>query len=649
MSRKYFILLGLFLATGFLFLNASTVNATYFWWDGGGDGVTWTDPLNWGNDSNYPGKTVTDQAVIATSTAGGNVTVRATSTLAGSLEYLQLGYNAGGYKSGATLILGKDATIAASSSIILVGTSTLKLGDSTWGSGTIIFATSSLNAIPFKLSTTTADTFFYAATGTVTFTGTGGGIVVATTTYYNLTFTPTSTTALSTYIFDMKSGSSTCFTTNGCTSTTTISNVLTLNASSSVNFNSNAVILSGSGTAFEKANGDFVANGSLVKYTNASVATNVATGTYANLVISGAGVTKTLLGNVTATSTVSIDSGTLALTTSTFTVTGSTYTNSGSVTRTTGKIVKASTSQFDDGTGTAKGSFNGDTPDKVYVRVTDVSLNLLADTIETQSVLITAKSSISDSESVTLTETSASSGIFSGGVTFGLSGTNVGGQLDYQGPGTLTYAFTDSQDSSDTGSGTGNFSGTAGSGGGSGGGGTVTAIVTPAVPATPVTPAVPATPAVPGETPAVPATPATPAAPSLDSVNAKIVSVMAKIATLTKNSPVADIAAVQAEIAAILIDIQAIQLAQQPADSSLGFNFAKPLSFGMTNNDVRNLQTAFKTDPSVYPEGLVTGYFGPATQRAVKKFQEKYGIASAGQPGYGNVGPKTREKLNELY
>lgn len=53
-------------------------------------------------------------------------------------------------------------------------------------------------------------------------------------------------------------------------------------------------------------------------------------------------------------------------------------------------------------------------------------------------------------------------------------------------------------------------------------------------------------------------------------------------------------------------------------------------------------------DTAVYPEGLVTGYFGAATRRAIQRFQEKYGIAAPGDPGYGLVGPKTRAKVNEL-
>ena len=72
------------------------------------------------------------------------------------------------------------------------------------------------------------------------------------------------------------------------------------------------------------------------------------------------------------------------------------------------------------------------------------------------------------------------------------------------------------------------------------------------------------------------------------------------------------------------------------------------LNAGSEGDDVTRLQTCLASDTSVYPQGLITGYFGSLTRAAVERFQEKYGIASAGVAGYGTVGPKTRAKLNEL-
>ncbi|MFN7088787.1 MAG: peptidoglycan-binding domain-containing protein, partial [Candidatus Paceibacteria bacterium] len=57
-------------------------------------------------------------------------------------------------------------------------------------------------------------------------------------------------------------------------------------------------------------------------------------------------------------------------------------------------------------------------------------------------------------------------------------------------------------------------------------------------------------------------------------------------------------------------------------------------------------------DPTLYPEGLVTGYFGTLTEQAVKNFQCRYNIVCGGSPletGWGQVGPQTRERLWEIY
>jgi peptidoglycan hydrolase-like protein with peptidoglycan-binding domain len=74
------------------------------------------------------------------------------------------------------------------------------------------------------------------------------------------------------------------------------------------------------------------------------------------------------------------------------------------------------------------------------------------------------------------------------------------------------------------------------------------------------------------------------------------------------------------------------------------YTFTKSLQLGMKDPEVYNLQKVLSQTPSIYPEGQVTGYFGKATEAAVKKFQEKYGIRITGE-----VGPQTRAKLNELY
>ena len=71
------------------------------------------------------------------------------------------------------------------------------------------------------------------------------------------------------------------------------------------------------------------------------------------------------------------------------------------------------------------------------------------------------------------------------------------------------------------------------------------------------------------------------------------------------------------------------------------------LKFGSRGDSVSALQE-FLSKNGYYPEGLVTGYFGRATEKAVQRFQEAYGIAKSGQVGYGTMGPMTRTKFNSF-
>ncbi|MFZ2484625.1 MAG: fibronectin type III domain-containing protein [Minisyncoccia bacterium] len=75
----------------------------------------------------------------------------------------------------------------------------------------------------------------------------------------------------------------------------------------------------------------------------------------------------------------------------------------------------------------------------------------------------------------------------------------------------------------------------------------------------------------------------------------------------------------------------------------------RQLDFGARGSDVSDLQTFLSTNASIYPSGLVTGYFGPLTQAGVERFQVSNGIVSSGTPastGYGRVGPRTMAVIN---
>lgn len=73
------------------------------------------------------------------------------------------------------------------------------------------------------------------------------------------------------------------------------------------------------------------------------------------------------------------------------------------------------------------------------------------------------------------------------------------------------------------------------------------------------------------------------------------------------------------------------------------------LDVGDRGTEVTEVQTYLATDASLYPEALVTGYYGQLTKAAVERFQAAEGIVSAGTPattGYGRVGPRTMIAIN---
>lgn len=71
--------------------------------------------------------------------------------------------------------------------------------------------------------------------------------------------------------------------------------------------------------------------------------------------------------------------------------------------------------------------------------------------------------------------------------------------------------------------------------------------------------------------------------------------------------------------------------------------YVSDIKFGMVSADVKVIQTVLATMPAIYRAGLVTSYFGPLTEQAVKNFQTKYAL-----PSTGIVDSATLAKINDL-
>lgn len=72
--------------------------------------------------------------------------------------------------------------------------------------------------------------------------------------------------------------------------------------------------------------------------------------------------------------------------------------------------------------------------------------------------------------------------------------------------------------------------------------------------------------------------------------------------------------------------------------------FLRSLTRGMKGDDVRDLQELLAQDPSILDSSNVTGFFGPLTEEALRKFQKKHGIEAIGV-----FGPKTQAKILALF
>lgn len=72
-------------------------------------------------------------------------------------------------------------------------------------------------------------------------------------------------------------------------------------------------------------------------------------------------------------------------------------------------------------------------------------------------------------------------------------------------------------------------------------------------------------------------------------------------------------------------------------------NLTSQIELGSSGANVSRLQTFLAANSNVYPQGLITGYFGALTKAAVIKFQAMYNLDQVGR-----VGPLTLAKINAL-
>lgn len=110
--------------------------------------------------------------------------------------------------------------------------------------------------------------------------------------------------------------------------------------------------------------------------------------------------------------------------------------------------------------------------------------------------------------------------------------------------------------------------------------------------------------------------------------------------------------ALQAQIATLLAQIQSLQAkinalsdtapTTQASTDSVCKLLTRDLQSGSSGDDVRVLQQKLAEDSSVYPEKLITGYFGALTAAAIERFKGNILRGSAPISERGRLGPESR-------
>lgn len=139
----------------------------------------------------------------------------------------------------------------------------------------------------------------------------------------------------------------------------------------------------------------------------------------------------------------------------------------------------------------------------------------------------------------------------------------------------------------------------------------------------------------------------------------EVVSDTIILKTVEKPMSEMTISELEAKIAEILTKITQLKtqfqqlLEKEVLEIPTDYRFTVDLKYGQRNDNVRYLQLFLKAQgPEIYPEGIISGWFGPLTKKAVIHFQEKYAedILAPWEltEGTGFVGKTTGAKINEI-
>ena len=109
--------------------------------------------------------------------------------------------------------------------------------------------------------------------------------------------------------------------------------------------------------------------------------------------------------------------------------------------------------------------------------------------------------------------------------------------------------------------------------------------------------------------------------------------------TPSVSSHIAGLLAQLAKLTALFNELKAKLMGVQTQITEL----KSDLREGMTDADIKAIQEALASDPTIYPGGFKTGYFGPLTVEAIKRFQAKNDLEVT-----GTINAETKAALDTI-
>jgi len=97
-----------------------------------------------------------------------------------------------------------------------------------------------------------------------------------------------------------------------------------------------------------------------------------------------------------------------------------------------------------------------------------------------------------------------------------------------------------------------------------------------------------------------------------------------------------------AQIQVLMAKVQELQKQLATIRTDVKTILKDGLQEGMSDEDIKKIQEVLATDTTIYPEGKVTGYYGPLTKEALKRFQSRHGLEVT-----GSLNDETRDLLEE--